>query len=231
MALVVGRRRVLTVLMFFVESAWGLFILLSDKPECFVLEHPVDTTLTMYYEIPALEKLVLPLKEEDAPSKAMKVSLVDRRSGKMVFSKTVGDHKGEVSLTTNSGSQHRLCLEPTRPQSSPLRVDLSLELGQGDRYYDELANANKMDKLQLEVVKLNDELAQILSEADYMKEKEVKFHRKAERFNLVSSLFVSFKVLPQAAIWWPILQLGILVFTAIFQVNNLKRFFASKNLY
>ena len=34
---------------------------------------------------------------------------------------------------------------------------------------------------QVEVIKLNDELAEITDEADYMKEKEVGFHRKAER--------------------------------------------------
>ena len=74
------------------------------------------------------------------------------------------------------------------------------------------------DRLQVEVVKLNDELAEILNEADYMKEKEVKFHKKAERVNL-------------AAIWWPILQIAILVLTATFQVHNLKGFFQSKHLY
>ena len=51
-----------------------------------------------------------------------------------------------------------------------------------------------------------------------MKEREVKFHKKAERVNL-------------AAIWWPILQIAILVLTATFQVHNLKGFFQSKHLY
>ena len=74
------------------------------------------------------------------------------------------------------------------------------------------------DRLQVEVVKLNDELAEILNEADYMKEKEVRFHRKAERINV-------------AAVWWPVLQIGILVLTAVLQVQSLKNYFQAKNLY
>ena len=67
-------------------------------------------------------------------------------------------------------------------------------------------------------VKLKDELAEILNEADYMKEKEVRFHRKAERINV-------------AAVWWPVLQIGILVLTAVLQVQSLKNYFQAKNLY
>ena len=197
-----------------------MFILLTEKPECFVIEQPADTPLTLYYELPALEKIGA--SEEIMPkttlSKAVEVTLLDRRNGKPLFSKTIADHKGEVSLTTKTSAAHHLCLKPVHKQPTPIRLDLSIDLGLGDRYYDELANTNKMDELQLQVVKLNDELAQILNEADYMKEKEVKFHRKAERMNL-------------AAIWWPILQLCILVVTGVFQVKNLKRFFATKNFY
>ena len=61
--------------------------------------------------------------------------------------------------------------------------------------------------MQVEVVKLNDELAEILNEADYMKEKEVRFHTP------------KLKELNVAAVWWPVLQIGILVATAVLQVQ------------
>ena len=51
-----------------------------------------------------------------------------------------------------------------------------------------------------------------------MKEKEVRFHRKAGRINV-------------AAVWWPVLQIGILVLTAVLQVQSLKNYFQAKNLY
>ena len=81
-----------------------------------------------------------------------------------------------------------------------------------------VSRCHTQDRLQVEVVKLNDELAEILNEADYMKEKEVRFHRKAERINV-------------AAVWWPVLQIGILVLTAVLQVQSLKNYFQAKNLY
>ena len=55
-----------------------------------------------------------------------------------------------------------------------MRLDIAVERGHGDRYYAQMASEHHMDRLQVEVVKLNDELAEILNEADYMKEKEAR---------------------------------------------------------
>lgn len=146
------------------------------------------------------------------------MTLTDRRRETVVFSTTVADHEGEIDMSTSSDSTHHLCFKPAMKQDRPLRLDLDVHAGLSDRYYDKLATQHNMDKLQVQVVKLNDELAGILAEADYMKDKEVKFHRKTERVSL-------------AAIWWPMLQLAILIITALFYVRNLKTFFAAKSLY
>ncbi|KAJ1451901.1 emp24/gp25L/p24 family/GOLD-domain-containing protein [Pelagophyceae sp. CCMP2097] len=190
----------------------AVFVLLTNgKKECFVVEEPLDTQLVMQYEIPAAEGSAV-------NDKAVEVTLKDRRTDADVFHKRVSDHKGEVQLSTVSDAVHDLCLAPAEQWNSPLLFDFNLALGNGERYYDEMAAKSHMDKLQLEVIKLNDELAQILSEADFMKEREVKFHKKSEQVNM-------------AATWWPMLQIIILVLTGILQVKNLKRFFASKNFY
>ena len=119
---------------------------------------------------------------------------------------------------SNQSECHQACDLPRLRLESDFRFELEVERGHGATYYSEMASENNMDKLQLEVVKLNDELAEILNEADYMKEKEVRFHRKAERINV-------------AAVWWPVLQIGILVLTAVLQVQSLKNYFQAKNLY
>ena len=178
----------------------------------------------MRYEIPALETLELTGSEPAGGAAAgaaiaVKLTLVDRRTKSVVHSTILEAHKGEASMATVSEANHDLCLKPvTNARAEPFRVDLEVERGHGAGYYARMAAENDMDKLQVEVVKLNDELAEILNEADYMKEREVKFHKKAERVNL-------------AAIWWPILQIAILVLTAIAQVHNLKAFFQAKHLY
>mmetsp|Transcript_21732 Transcript_21732/g.66882 ORF Transcript_21732/g.66882 Transcript_21732/m.66882 type:complete len:217 (-) Transcript_21732:137-787(-) len=199
----------------------GLFVILDQRRECFVVEEPLDTQLTVRYELPHLETLER-AGSGSVPGSApvaVKLTLVDRHTESIVFSRVVGDRKGEAALSTVSEAAHDLCIRPVRnTPGRPFRFGLEVERGNGDRYYAQMAAENHMDRLQVEVVKLNDELAEILNEADYMKEKEVRFHRKAERVNL-------------AAIWWPILQIAILVLTAAFQVQSLKSYFQTRSLY
>ncbi|KAH8077303.1 hypothetical protein JL720_10021 [Aureococcus anophagefferens] len=77
-------------------------------------------------------------------------------------------------MATVSEANHDLCVKPvTNKLEAEFRFELEVER-HGDKYYSEMASENHMDRLQVEVVKLNDELAEILNEADYMKEKEVK---------------------------------------------------------
>jgi hypothetical protein len=200
-------RRLLLRILSLLTTTRAFFVVLEGEKECFLVEQPLDTQLTIKYELPANEKT------ED---KRVKVTLTDRRTKTQIFSRVVSDHKSELSMATGSEAAHDLCLKPQSP--GKVRVNLEIERGHGQKYYAEMASENKMDRLQVEVVKLNDELAEILNEADYMKEKEVRFHRKAERLNV-------------AAVWWPVLQIGILVLTAVLQVQSLKNYFQAKNLY
>ena len=200
-------RRLLLRILTILPTISAFFVVLDGEKECFLIEQPLDTQLTIKYELPANEK---------TDDKRVKVTLTDRRTKTQIFSKVVSDHKSELSMATGSEAAHDLCLKPQ--SSGKIRVNLEIERGHGQKYYAEMASENKMDRLQVEVVKLNDELAEILNEADYMKEKEVRFHRKAERINV-------------AAVWWPVLQIGILVLTAVLQVQSLKNYFQAKNLY
>ncbi len=56
----------------------------------------------------------------------------------------------------------------------PVVFSLTLTSGHSDGYYEEMAAKEHLDRLQLEVVRLTDQLAQVLDEADYMKEREVR---------------------------------------------------------
>ena len=69
----------------------------------------------------------------------------------------------------------------------------------------------------VQVVRLTDELAQILNEVDYMKEKEVVFHDMTEKME-------------KNAEYWPMLQILILLATGVFQVKHLKRFFQDQKM-
>jgi hypothetical protein len=57
----------------------------------------------------------------------------------------------------------------------------------------------------------------VLNEADYQKSKEVQFHQQTEKMN-------------SSATWWPMMQVAILIGTALFQVQHLKVFFRSNKI-
>ena len=74
-----------------------------------------------------------------------------------------------------------------------------------------------MSSLRALTMSLNDELGSILAEADYMKTKEAVFHAKS-------------KDMHEAAVWWPVCQIGILIVTGFAQVRHLTKFFEKKKL-
>jgi len=57
-------------------------------------------------------------------------------------------------MTTGSDAKHHICVRPedsgTKP-NKPVVFSLSLALGHSDGYYEEMAGAEHMDRLQLEV--------------------------------------------------------------------------------
>jgi hypothetical protein len=66
----------------------GVFVLLeADAPQCFVVEQPLDTLLSVSYEIPSAQEM-------GATAKHVTVELTDRRTDSVVFSEKVADHKG-----------------------------------------------------------------------------------------------------------------------------------------
>ena len=167
----------LFVLLELALHARATFVVLakSAAPQCFLFEFPPDTQLTLSYTMPAFAGV-------RKPESSVTVSLLDRKSKKQVFSRAVANERGSLSFSTVSEEPHDLCLTGTN-LADPLRFDFLFEIGQGDGYYEAMATEEHMDKLQLDVVKLNDQLSQILSEADFMKEKEMHFHAKSEHMN------------------------------------------------
>eukprot|EP00640_Fibrocapsa_japonica_P006440 CAMPEP_0113941206 /NCGR_PEP_ID=MMETSP1339-20121228/7181_1 /TAXON_ID=94617 /ORGANISM="Fibrocapsa japonica" /LENGTH=182 /DNA_ID=CAMNT_0000945291 /DNA_START=141 /DNA_END=689 /DNA_ORIENTATION=+ /assembly_acc=CAM_ASM_000762 len=106
---------------------------------------------------------------------------------------------------------------PADQAAATQKVHLDYVLGYTEEYYEELALKGHLNKFQMMVLKLEDRLGQMLNEADFMKEKELVFHAASENMN-------------DASMWWPLIQLSILILTGIFQVNYLKNFFKSKKL-
>ena len=126
-------RRLLLRILPLLTTTSAFFVVLDGEKACFVVEQPLDTQLTVKYELPANEK---------NDEKRVKVTLTDRRTKTQIFSKVVSDHKNELSMATGSEAAHDLCLKPQSP--GKIRVNLEVERGHGQKYYAEMASENKM---------------------------------------------------------------------------------------
>lgn len=97
------------------------------------------------------------------------------------------------------------------------RVHLSITYGYDNEYYEKISKQEQYDPMNMEVHKLNDQIAFALSEAAYTKRRELNYHEETERINA-------------SLVWWPMLQIVILLVAGFFQVDLLKRFFKSHKI-
>ena len=72
--------------------------------------------------------------------------------GKEMFHARVAEQHGTLAMSTGSDAKHHLCVKPEMSSvKKPVVFSLSLSLGHSDGYYEEMAAAEHMDRLQLEV--------------------------------------------------------------------------------
>jgi len=187
-----------------VHTATGLSLIVDTEPTCFIIEQPEDTAFVDYEFT------------ESATTTAALVTLTDSLTQLQTFNKEVTQSKGQLTMAISSDQHHSLCISDLKGHQ-PFMFSLTVQLGHPDSHYRELAAKEKMDRLQLEAVRLNDQIAQILSESDFIKVREMDFHDSTE-------------AMERNAQWWPILQIFILLVTGVFQVKHLKTFFQERKL-
>jgi hypothetical protein len=71
--------------------------------------------------------------------------------------------------------------------------------------------------MEVEMKHLKESMKSILAEADMAKDRETQFHRQTLSMH-------------QAALWWPIVQLCVLVVTGFTQANHVVRFFQKRRI-
>lgn len=100
---------------------------------------------------------------------------------------------------------------------TPTRVTLRLTYGYDADYYERIAKQEDYEPVNMEVHRLNDATQLALNEAAFQKKREVDYHAETERIN-------------NSLVWWPMLQILILLVAGFFQVDLLKRFFKTNKL-
>lgn len=182
----------------------SFYFVLSEKTKCFTVEQPRDTPIVFSYELMDKADVTLSLY---AGSLALSEHLL----------KAVKNLEsiGHVDFTADSDGSYSICFDLAG--DSPIRMQLQINYGYDSEYYEKISKEQNFDKINMEVHKLNDHMTMILNEADYQKHKEIHYHKQTEQMN-------------SAALWWPMVQIGILVLVGVFQVSHLKNFFKNTKL-
>lgn len=196
----------LACLLIFFLSCESVYVLIGTEPKCYTLEKPRDTPMVFKYEIIDLDHHInFDIYAGEKPSP--EVQLKHKELYKV----------GHIDYIAEIDGIYTYCLQQSSPQRTVSRIKLFLSYGFDDYHYHNLLKQHNFDTVNLYVHKLNDLLTMTLNEADYMKHKEVQYHQETEKMNT-------------ASLWWPVLQIGILVVTGIYQVRHLKNFFKSNKL-
>jgi hypothetical protein len=135
----------------------------------------------------------------------------------LIMSEDFDQANGHVNYIVDNSGYFTYCLEQSKNWGEPTRIKMVITYGFDMAYYEKLAKNEAFDGMDVSVRELNDLLAIVLNEADYQKSKEVAFHAETENMN-------------RGATWWPMMQVAILIGTALFQVQHLKVFFKRHKL-
>ena len=135
--------------------------------------------------------------------------------------------KGRFAFTTEEYDIFEICFETKAPRDQPNRhlsaqmttkvVTFTLKHGIETKDYDALAKANKLKPLEVELNRLEDLSASIVSDFAYMKQREEEMRDTNESTN-------------NKVLYFSIFSMGCLMSLAIWQVLYLRRYFKAKKL-
>ena len=172
-----------------------------------------DTLVTGDYDITVLPGLPTHLEVKDT-------------KGHTLYNKEEAT-KGRFAFTTEEFDIFDICFETKVPHSQQKQhlsadhtnkhVTLKLKHGVETKDYDALAKANKLKPLEVELNRLEDLSAAIVSDFVYMKKREEEMRNTNESTN-------------NKVLYFSIFSMGCLMSLAIWQVLYLRRYFKAKKL-
>ena len=98
-----------------------------------------------------------------------------------------------------------------------MRVHLDIQVGEHAQDYEQVAQKDKLNELQLRIRQLLDQVEQITKEQNYQRYREERFRQTSESTN-------------SRVLYWSITQVAVLVLTGAWQMKHLKGFFEAKKL-
>lgn len=217
---------VFIMVLLFLEIAESSKLIVGSAPQCFYFDKSRDVPVTFTYSFPeAINKNFVDFI----------MYYGDKINEELLVMKKVLSTNGKIDYETDNDGYYYYCLSKADVSKIPhmhishnattiandemVVVDFEVMFG---RTMAHEAHALKKDAKHLDLVNmnvrvLNDMIELALIEADYQKDKEIEHHDATVDMN-------------QSMVWWPVIQIGVLILLAVFQVQHLQFFFKSTKL-
>ncbi|XP_008546915.1 transmembrane emp24 domain-containing protein eca [Microplitis demolitor] len=200
------------------NSVSGLYFHIGEtERKCFIEEIPDETTVLVHYKVELFDPRsggYMP----SSPGIGMHVEVRDP-DDKVILSR-VYSFEGRISFTSQTPGEHVICLYSNSTawfSGTQLRVHLDIQVGDHAIDYANLAQKEKLSKLQLRIRQLLDQVEQITKEQNYQRYREERFRQTSESTN-------------SRVLWWSITQTVVLLIMGAWQMKHLKSFFEAKKL-
>ncbi|KAG1907780.1 emp24/gp25L/p24 family/GOLD-domain-containing protein [Suillus fuscotomentosus] len=181
------------------------FYLDANEKRCFVEELPSDTVVevTAHKQYNLNEELGIIVEVEEMETSH-------------VVTKTRGPSDGRFTFTSHEAGDHSICISTNYTSWwSSTHIKLYLDIVVGSTKPDIESDRTHIGELSSKLRDLNQKLDEIRREQQYQREREADFRNLSENTN-------------SKAVWYSVLQIGVLIATCTWQLRHLKRFFADK---
>jgi hypothetical protein len=141
-------------------------------------------------------------------------------SENVVVAKTT-DLIGRFAFTAPVGGEYALCFKTNTSTwfgaHATFKFYIDITVGSKAQDYDKIAKVEHLNKVDVKIRQVSDQIAEIRAEQKYLREVEGAWRALSENVHA-------------SVIWWSVGQLIILLASGIFQMRYLKNFFKTKKL-
>jgi len=156
----------------------------------------------------------------DAPGQTASVHVTDTRGHTLYKREQFTDIKGKLAFTADEYDIFEICISthlPAGQRGAPREVYLNMKHGVEAKNYEELAKAEKLKPLEVELRRLEDLSESIVQDFAYMRQREEEMRNTNESTN-------------SRVLYLSIFSMLCLLGLATWQVLYLRRYFKAKKL-
>ncbi|XP_004579458.2 transmembrane emp24 domain-containing protein 11-like [Ochotona princeps] len=200
-------------------SAAFYFHAAEREEKCIVEDIPSDTLITGNFKMQLWDMRRHDFLES-APGLGMYVT-IKTLDEEVLLSKLYGP-QGSFFFTSHSPGEHTICLVSNSTRlvafgGSKLRIHLDIRVGEHDFDAATAQAKDRVNEVTFKLEHLMEQVAQILKEQEYQRDREQSFRTTSEDTN-------------SHVLWWAFAQTFIFISVGLFQMKHLKDFFITKKI-